>query len=1022
MNRNDKYYKRKPGRPVSSPANPRIAPKRKPGTPKMHMTNTSRRQTSNTPLVEAGASEGIDDLMETGAEYSARRLNPFKRKRRAKTIACAKIGVYNINSPSVCHRGLSKSPNSARQTCIKPTFYDRITSSRAPTDHDLTSWRLPSQATRKFGVSMTDINNELIEFINDGKNPLWYRYALRLLIDDSEASSARVADSTLLEMHKIHPNFGDPLIADDLPGTDRTSNELQITSIRGVQNVNALTPSAPLNFSPTGLTLIFGANGSGKSGYARILRSAATVVKNLNESEVMKNVFDDQEQTQSAQIQFKCGNQDRIWNLGDGPDDDLSRSRFYDRNCGNIYVAKESEVSYQPLEINLLIRLAQVSDEMRNLIADEIEREKNRITPLADVPPETKASSFLDSMSADTDITALDREPLRFNQSKRDELSKLRIEQAQLANSDPRKEKSRLLKEAKELKEIAGLLSKVENCCSQDFLSSLKNSIRSVNAAEEAVRASASAGFSAEQLPGVGSESWKLLWSAAERYATQELHYSNQGIPCGVDDLCVLCQQPLGPNARERLQRFHQFVINDTSKELERAKKRLAAFDYELKTAISSIDTLEARLTGETISQWIGDELGKEIAAEVLNLKDTVGRNSAIMARKHDNFELFSETLCSQLIQEISEKKEREGESLTTVDFEAKCHLVQKDIDELTGLEILDRSRKTIQQSLETKKEIANLQRLYDQTSSQSITRKKTALLQKVAKSQIQKRFQQLVEKLQVVPYVDMQKGRGSKGSGYTHRPHLVGAHSKASVDNVLSEGEQMSLGIAGFLTEALYDANSSTLIFDDPVTSMDAGRRLNVARLLYEIAENRQVIVFTHDMALVADFMRIEADMKQDRISTRMIQRRGDKPGIVLEKFDWQLKDVKPRLSELKQRVANIERDFPELDESEYLSKVQDFAGLLSSLWERALVEYMAFPVFDISKLEVRPTMARIYPRFTEEDSCDFNSGYRFGSTYSTRHDKAVAYSLPTPSLEDLRTELDRLSDWVDRVRKYSN
>ncbi|MBV5269653.1 MAG: hypothetical protein JZU55_06785, partial [Afipia sp.] len=49
---------------------------------------------------------------------------------------------------------------------------------------------------------------------------------------------------------------------------------LQIKTIRNVTNVNRLVQSAALTFAVNGLTVVYGRNGSGKSGFVRIFRTA----------------------------------------------------------------------------------------------------------------------------------------------------------------------------------------------------------------------------------------------------------------------------------------------------------------------------------------------------------------------------------------------------------------------------------------------------------------------------------------------------------------------------------------------------------------------------------------------------------------------------------------------------------------------------------------------------------------------------------------------------------------------------
>ncbi len=67
-------------------------------------------------------------------------------------------------------------------------------------------------------------------------------------------------------------------------------------------------------------------------------------------------------------------------------------------------------------------------------------------------------------------------------------------------------------------------------------------------------------------------------------------------------------------------------------------------------------------------------------------------------------------------------------------------------------------------------------------------------------------------------------------------------------VGNIASEGEQRAIALACFLAELGQNPDRSTLIFDDPVSSLDQHNRKRIARRLVEEAVIRQVIVFTHD------------------------------------------------------------------------------------------------------------------------------------------------------------------------------
>ncbi|MEX5636500.1 AAA family ATPase [Parafrankia sp. FMc2] len=73
----------------------------------------------------------------------------------------------------------------------------------------------------------------------------------------------------------------------------------------------------------------------------------------------------------------------------------------------------------------------------------------------------------------------------------------------------------------------------------------------------------------------------------------------------------------------------------------------------------------------------------------------------------------------------------------------------------------------------------------------------------------------------------------------------------------VMSQGELHALGLALFLPRATSEASPFRfLVIDDPVQSMDPAKVDGLARVLAQVAETRQVVVFTHDDRL-ADAVR---------------------------------------------------------------------------------------------------------------------------------------------------------------------
>ena len=70
----------------------------------------------------------------------------------------------------------------------------------------------------------------------------------------------------------------------------------------------------------------------------------------------------------------------------------------------------------------------------------------------------------------------------------------------------------------------------------------------------------------------------------------------------------------------------------------------------------------------------------------------------------------------------------------------------------------------------------------------------------------------------------------------------------------VLSEGEQKVVSLAAYLAEIKTFSNLSPIVFDDPVSSLDHVYREKIASRLCLEALSRQIIIFTHDLALIME------------------------------------------------------------------------------------------------------------------------------------------------------------------------
>src|SRR6185295_8888092 len=106
--------------------------------------------------------------------------------------------------------------------------------------------------------------------------PDWQRDALRRFFAVGPLGATDLDD--LLDLCKSRHGLSDPrtaapLLKDHLPIGATGATVVSLTSVTHHRGVNALAPEQTISFGPS-LTIVYGQNAAGKSGYTRILKRA----------------------------------------------------------------------------------------------------------------------------------------------------------------------------------------------------------------------------------------------------------------------------------------------------------------------------------------------------------------------------------------------------------------------------------------------------------------------------------------------------------------------------------------------------------------------------------------------------------------------------------------------------------------------------------------------------------------------------------------------------------------------------
>lgn len=861
-------------------------------------------------------------------------------------------------------------------------------------------------------MSSQEINRDIIRWLE--KRPNWQRNLFQRIVRNKAIDNSYIEQLVdLLVANKTVTPETPTLTIDELPQGGDMKESIAICSVGDLQGVNALLGGQTLQFSPTGMTIVYGDNGSGKSGYARLLKQ---IVGARHHEDILPNVFINKRCSQSAQINYRCGGTDQAatWSRTFN-DTTFGRVHFYDEACGNDYLQNETELSYRPSVLSLLDRLVELIDQVSNEIGKRIAVEEAKQFSLPNVPDGTSAAKFLSKLSDRTDPHSLDQ-LLDAHQDLDNELQEHRQEEARLRATDPTKEKTRLLAVAKDAEALAAHLESIENTISPaaaNRILALKQTAMELRASADEVSSNS---FANEPLPGVGSQTWRAMWEAAERYAQAEA-YPDRDFPATEDDdVCVLCQQPLAQDAQARLRRFHSYVHDSVQQQAKKAERTYSA-------AVEQLKTFE--VTTPEILSWLdhfvdNDVLSKDILIAALDI--AARAKERILGRLQSNTDegwIDLAVVDTSTMRSFVTAKRNEATGIDVDTFRKNLASVIKKRQECEGLQKLRVVKKEIVNEIERLKRVSLLDSKKREASTTPVTRQSSTLAKNYVTKTVSEHFLYEANNLRL-EHVVLSDPKGVKGA-IRQIPALKGT-SDASTMQVLSEGEQTAAGLAGFLTEVYFDESKSAVVFDDPMSSLDHQRRSNAAARIVELAQDRQVIVFTHDLIFLAELVG-RASNSGVAVLEQTIQRNNSKqPGMILSEFPWKAKNVKQRIGDLREYLARIRKQQGAISVDEYETMTSDWAGRLSETWERMIRSEVIYRIVDRSTTEVRPKLVRILAQITEDDYQKFDKSYSVASTWVRRHDKSEEYNYVAPEPEDMERELTILTEWHTRIKGYAN
>lgn len=605
---------------------------------------------------------------------------------------------------------------------------------------------------------------------------------------------------------------------------------LAVTKLSEVAGVNALVSGSIIE-PHASMTILFGENGTGKTGYSRIFKALAG---SRTADTILGNIEDTDEVAQSAKVEYTVGTDAKTltWS-GEQGVAPFTRMSIFDSPAVNFHVDDDLAYVYVPTVLALFNHVNtalkgvhdQVDSAIRNLGAGST-------TLLSRFPRESTIYPLVETLGAATDLAALDAHADRGTDvDQRIEVLRRAVAALEAdtlaAEISDRQRVERVLRQAVMTGKAIGALGVEELNSLRAQLADLRQDYRTFR----------SELFVAADLPADPEETWDAFVTTGDQYRS---HLESLGVHDS--DRCLYCRQQLSDPAKLLVTKYSDYLTDKISSDIASVEKSISGATAPI-LAIQFLDV--AAFLDEHESR----ESKPSVYANLVAIQTAFGLvTSAIEAGHSIDVHALSSvpTVAAELATTLtSVETEIADLKIQSANRSDALRERKRELAELTAAGELGKSWPTIQAQVERAKEADKLRVLGGKFTA--LGRSVTELAKAASDQLINQNFEKLfVEECRALRAPELRVEFVGRQGRAQRRKTLRGRHKPSKI---LSEGEQKVLALADFLAEARLAGITAPVIFDDPVSSLDHRRINEVGRRIASLAADNQVIVFTHDI-----------------------------------------------------------------------------------------------------------------------------------------------------------------------------
>lgn len=776
---------------------------------------------------------------------------------------------------------------------------------------------------------------------------------------------------------------------------------LKFNELRDVEGVNALAEKQLLKLHHN-LTIFFGVNGSGKSGYVRLMKR---VFYTKSREDILPNIHLERPGKKPAAVFAFSDGADKLELKFPGDEAHPAFAQFsvFDGKAVVNHIDHRNQLLFRPAGLAFFSEYADAVRELEAKLLEAITAKQatNYFPELFEGDSEIK--ELITGLSANTKLTELRKYlPFTEDEQKNKRLAEVEYDNMLIASRGKDQEIKRLQNIKQLLLQAKTSIEKLNAYLSAGALEKISKQIADFIEKEKIAKQEGREGFKTDLVQEVGSNQWKDFIIAANTFALtqkQEAAYPTQG------NHCLLCNQPLSADAVELINKYWAFIKSE-------AEKKAASALTQVQQTQAAFEKLDFNIfpEGNLLTEWMGEKK----ATDLTDLK----------------FQLQQlKVLSGSLIDDMKNKSKAERTTLR-VDINVFDN-INADIDEQMKGFADETQQNELQRLLKVKTMFRHREKLQQHINAiekyleQQVWIKKASKASSVwGKRGITEAEKELSGKYFNQKYIDTFNEEcllldGNFDIQVTHTGTAGASYRQLTLKGktpsaVLSEGEQKVIAIADFIAEMRMSSINKGMIYDDPVTSLDEHRKKRIAEHLAELSKKAQIIVFSHDLVFVSALITYCQDAKIE-FASHWIEKREDQAGMVfLNNSPSYEKEYRSNVMPMKYYADAKKEDCPPAQRE---SLISDGFTALRTCYEVLVINDLFKNV--VQRFNERVSIDSLKEVALSQELID-EIGVNFGlcCRYMKGHTHSDAYAYQKPELKNLKEEIDRYDDIKKKIK----